>query len=99
MISVKRLSVSTSPLPAVARRSNQVEPHLAAKDFSGALQGGKRHVSIGRIKQAANLAAARTHALGQAFAGKLLVSHCLFNLPSENLFNRHGLKSFARPLL
>jgi hypothetical protein len=70
----------------------QFHPERAAHDFRGALKGGDRHVAVLRVEQAADLAAAGLHALGQALAREILRLHGFGNLARERLLDGERLE-------
>src|SRR6185436_1478689 len=65
----------------------------------GPLERGDCYVSVSRIKQTTDLAAAGLHSLGKAFPGKILCLHRSRDLPGQNFFDRNSLELFELALV
>src|SRR6266571_5213677 len=88
---------SMTPQYLPASCSNELQLERAPHDSCGTLQRSERYVSVLRIEKAADLAAARVHALGKAFAREVLRFHCFGNLPREDFLDCNSLELFKLP--
>src|SRR4029077_16028323 len=81
---------STGWVPA--RALEQVQPQRSADHLGSSLQRRKSDVTIFRIKQAADLAAAGFHFFSKALPGNVLGFTGLEHLPCKDLLDRRCLK-------
>src|SRR6266567_842487 len=99
LVSRRQTAVRLLPPNRSMVQLHQLEPDLAAEQRGGALERAESHIAVFGVEQSADLAAARTHALGEALARKPLRLHCLGNLPGKNFLDRNRLKGLPSAFL
>ena len=78
---------------------NQFQPQRPAYHLGRPLQRRECHISILRVQEAADLAAARLHPFGQALPGDVLRLHRLNDLPCQHFLDGRCLKLLKLALI